>query len=127
MSRAGGPVTGGGRGTSGRGARVAAGAVVVGVAATRFAVVVVGRGAAVVGTTAAGMEVVVGATVVVVVADVVVEDSATGRSTTATWRVLGEGLTPAGDAPAHVEAPTSAAARSGLPRTGLIEIARIGR
>lgn len=88
-----------------------------------LAVVVVGRGAVVVGAAV----VVVGAAVVVVDSDVEVDDNGTGSSVAATsmdWRGV---ATPAGDAPAHVEAPTSAAARSGLATTGLMARARIVR
>jgi hypothetical protein len=97
---------------------------VVVVAATgRVAVVVVGRGAVVVGAAV----VVVGAAVVVVVAsDVEVDDRGTGSSVAATSIVGRDGATPAGDAPTHAEAPTSAAARSGLATTGLMARTRIG-
>jgi hypothetical protein len=70
--------------------------------------------------------VVVGAAVVEVLDEVEVDDGGTGRSAAATWRVWRWGGTPAGDAPAQVEAPTRAAARSGLATTGLLRIARIG-
>jgi hypothetical protein len=111
MSRTGGGDTGGSpfwTGAAGAGARAAGGAVVV-TDTWRVAVVVVGRGAVVVGAPV----VVVGAAVVVVLDDVEV-DAATGRSAAATWIPSWWGGTPAGEAPAHVEAPTRAAARSGL-------------
>jgi hypothetical protein len=124
MLRAGGGVTGGSStGGSGSGARVAGGAVVVGAAAARVARVVVGRGAVVDGVAAV---VVVGAAVVVVLNDVEVDDRGTGRSAAATCRVSAGGAKPAGEAPAQVEAPTSTTANSGLARTGLMTIARIG-
>jgi hypothetical protein len=102
---------------------VAGGAVVVGVAAARVARVVVGRGSVVDGAAAV---VVVGAAVVVVLNDVEVDDRGTGRSAAATCSVSADGVKPAGDAPAQVEAPTSTAARNGLATTGLVRIARIG-
>jgi hypothetical protein len=96
------------------------------VAGGRVARVVVGRGPLVVGTTAAAIVVGVGAAVVVVVeAVVVVDEGGTGRSAAATCRVSALGAKPAGEAPAQVEAPTRAAARSGLPMTRLVKIARI--
>jgi hypothetical protein len=126
MSRSGGGVTGGSKvGAGGKGARVAGGGLVVGVAAARVAVVVTARGPLVV-VGAAGALVVVGVAVVVVLDAVVVGAGGTGRSAAATCRVSAFGVKPAGDAPAQVEAPTSAAARSGFATPGLVRIARIG-
>ena len=97
--------------------------VVVDAATGRRAVVVVGGGAVVVGAAV----VVVGSAVVVVAMDVVVDGSGTGSSVAATSITWRDGATPAGEAPAHVDAPTSTAARSGLATTGLMARARIGR
>src|SRR5438132_6868019 len=110
MSRTGGGDTGGSAtGAETTGARSGSGTV-VGAAAGRVAVVV-GRAAVVGG---AAVEVVVGAAVVVVLDDVEVDDTATGRSTAATCIPSWWDGTPAGEAPAQVEALTRTAARSGL-------------
>jgi hypothetical protein len=67
--------------------------------------------------------VLVGAAVVVVASDVEVDDRGTGSSVAATCIVSDwAGAKPTGEAPTQVEAPTSAAARSGLVMTR----ARIG-
>jgi hypothetical protein len=111
VSRIGGGETGGSAtGTGATGARAAGGAVVGAADWRAAAVVVVGR--EVVG--GADAEVVVGAAVVVVLDDVEVDEAATGRSTAATWIPSWWGGSPAGEAPAQVEAPTRTAASSGL-------------